>query len=48
MPREPGAILDYKDPFPRMEIDATDGNRLALPDYFAGGWGVLLVYRGHW
>lgn len=48
MAREKENVLDYGDSFPRLQIDTTSGDKLALPDYFSGGWGILLAYRGHW
>jgi peroxiredoxin len=41
-------LLHPGDPFPRLTITTTDGQVLALPDAFAGGFGVVLFYRGAW
>jgi hypothetical protein len=42
------SILDSGDPFPVLGADSVAHGRIDLPDYFAGHWGVLLVYRAHW
>jgi peroxiredoxin len=41
-------LLNPGDPFPRLTIDTTDGQALALPDAFAGAFAVVLFYRGAW
>ena len=40
--------LDAGDAFPSMSLATPDGAGVTLPDHFAGGWGVILIYRGHW
>ncbi len=40
--------LDTDDPFPALSVDTLDHGTIALPEHFAGDWGVLLVYRAHW
>ena len=29
-------------------VENEGDERVSLPDVLAGGWGVLLLYRGHW
>ncbi|HEY6787231.1 MAG TPA: peroxiredoxin family protein [Trebonia sp.] len=41
-------LLNPGDPFPRLTISTTDGQALAIPDAFAGDFGVVLFYRGAW
>jgi peroxiredoxin len=41
-------LLNPGDQFPRLTITTTDDQALALPDAFAGGFGVVLFYRGSW
>src|SRR5579863_9219111 len=41
-------LLHPGDPFPRLTIDTTDGQALAIPDAFAGDFAVVLFYRGSW
>jgi peroxiredoxin len=41
-------LLNPGDPFPRLTISTTDGQALAIPDEFAGDFGVVLFYRGAW
>ena len=39
----------YGDDFSKnMEIAKVGGGTISLPGEFAGGWGVVLLYRGHW
>lgn len=40
--------LDAGDAFPAMGFTLAGGASLHLPDEWAGAWGVLLAYRGHW
>ncbi|MFL5578405.1 MAG: hypothetical protein ACJ79S_20825 [Gemmatimonadaceae bacterium] len=47
MPQANGRRLDAGDPFPPMELATVGGGAIALPDAFGAGWGVLLLYRGH-
>jgi peroxiredoxin len=41
-------VLNPGDPFPRLTIHTTDEELLAIPDAFAGGFAVVLFYRGSW
>jgi peroxiredoxin len=41
-------VLNPGDPFPRLTIRAADEELLAIPDAFAGGFAVVLFYRGSW
>jgi len=35
-------------PFPSLEVPATGGGTISLPDNLAGSYGVVLIYRGSW
>jgi len=35
-------------PFPSLEVPATGGGTISLPDNLAGAYGVVLIYRGSW
>jgi len=48
MARAGTSILDSGEPLPALSIDTVAHGRLALPDAFGNGWGVLLLYRAHW
>lgn len=41
------SLLSPGDPFPTLSLTTADGE-VTVPDHFAGGFGVLLVYRGAW
>lgn len=41
-------LLDSGDAFPHLYIHTVDGADLDLPGALAGGFGVVLVYRGAW
>ncbi len=41
-------LLHPGDTFPRLTIDTTDGQALAIPDSLAGDFAVVLFYRGAW
>ena len=41
-------LLNPGDPFPRLTISTSDGQTVAIPDAFAGSFGVVLFYRGAW
>jgi peroxiredoxin len=36
------------DPFPTLSLHTPGGGTVVLPDAFAGGFGVVLFYRGSW
>ena len=42
-----GRRLDAGDAFPPMEVAIVGAGTIVLPDTFGAGWGVLLLYRGH-
>ena len=48
MPRMTDKMLDSGDAFPDIEIAKVGGGKISLPGEFSGGWGVVLLYRGHW
>ena len=41
-------LLNNGDAFPKLTVPAVGGGEIALPDVFAGAWGVVIVYRGAW
>jgi peroxiredoxin len=41
-------VLHNGDSFPSISLPAVGGGRLSLPDDLAGGFGVVLFYRGWW
>ena len=43
-----GSGLDTNDLFPALELQLISGERIHLPEYTGQGYGVILVYRGHW
>jgi peroxiredoxin len=42
------ALLNAGDPFPALSLKLPGGESLALPGALAGGFGVVLFYRGSW
>ena len=40
--------LHNGDSFPSLSLPAVGGGHLSLPGDLAGGYGVVLFYRGHW
>jgi hypothetical protein len=40
--------LDTNDMFPQIELQLISGERVKLPEGFGPGYGVVLIYRGHW
>lgn len=49
MPRSTERLLDVGERFPEMELHTVGGAESArLPQFAEGGWGILLIYRGHW
>lgn len=41
-------VLHPGEKFPQLSMSLTDGTTLTVPDAFAGGFGVVLFYRGSW
>ena len=41
-------VLHNGDSFPSISLHAVGGGSLSLPADLAGGFGVVLFYRGHW
>ena len=41
-------LLNPGDHFPALSFNLTDGDTIDLPDALAGGYGVVLFYRGSW
>ncbi|WP_419945797.1 hypothetical protein [Candidatus Poriferisodalis sp.] len=40
--------LDSGGLFPELTLSDLDDEQVTIPDVFGAGWGVVLVYRGHW
>ncbi len=40
--------LDTGDTFPVLTLTDLDDNDVTIPEVFGDGWGVVLMYRGHW
>ncbi len=40
--------LDNGQKFPSLQLPLVGGGKVSLPDDLAGGFGVVLVYRGSW
>ncbi|MEN0063765.1 MAG: hypothetical protein AAGA48_16555 [Myxococcota bacterium] len=43
-----GTPLDTGDALPKWGFDTLAHGRIEVPEWFAGHYGVLLIYRGHW
>ena len=41
-------LLHPGDKFPQLSVTVSGGESITLPDVFAGGFGVVLFYRGSW
>jgi peroxiredoxin len=41
-------LLNPGDSFPRLTVSTPGGGTVTVPDTFAGGFGVVLLYRGSW
>lgn len=48
MPRMTTQMLDSGDAFPGITVSKVGGGTISLPGDLGGGWGVVLLYRGHW
>jgi hypothetical protein len=48
MARAGTRILDAGESLPTLTMQTVAHGQLTLPDAFADGWGVLLLYRAHW
>ncbi|MEV0314204.1 peroxiredoxin family protein [Nonomuraea fuscirosea] len=44
----PASLLHPGDAFPALTLSLPGGDELRLPDALAGGFGVVLFYRGSW
>ncbi len=40
--------LDSGDTFPDLTLRDLDDNDVTIPEVFGDGWGIVLMYRGHW
>jgi len=41
-------VLDTNDVFPQLTLQLISGESLSLPEGTGTGYGVVLLYRGHW
>jgi len=48
MVRTGSAFLDTNDMFPQLELQLVSGEKLKLPEGIEEGYGVIIIYRGHW
>lgn len=48
MARQEGVLLDSGDLFPEMAFETVAHGRVPIDENFARGYGVVLLYRGHW
>jgi hypothetical protein len=48
MARTGSVYFDTNDMFPRLELRLVSGETLELPEGIGEGYGVVLIYRGHW
>ena len=48
MARTGSAFLDTNDLFPPLELQLLSGEKLKLPEGTGKGYGLVLIYRGHW
>ena len=48
MARAGTTMLDSGDALPALTMETVAHGRIAVPDCFGDGWGVLLLYRAHW
>ena len=48
MARAGSNILDSGQRLPTLGVATIAHGSITLPDWFAGRWGVVLVYRAHW
>lgn len=42
------SLLQPGDPFPDLSFPVPGGDKVTVPEVFAGGFGVMLFYRGSW
>ena len=40
--------MDANDKFPELELQLISGEKLKLPEGTGEGYGLVLIYRGHW
>jgi len=48
MARFNSAFLETNDLFPEMELQLVSREMLPVPQGLGDGYGVFLLYRGHW
>ena len=48
MGKEGSLVLDVNDRFPELNLQLVSGETLRLPEGKGEGYGVVLLYRGHW
>jgi len=48
MARADSALLDTGDRFPDLAFETVNHGRVHIDRHFSQGYGVVLIYRGHW
>ncbi len=48
MARAEGVLLDTGDSFPSLTFETVDHGQVHIDESFSRGYGVVLIYRGHW
>ena len=48
MARAGNRLLDSGETLPSLTMETMAHGRISVPEWFSGGWGVLLIYRAHW
>ncbi|MCF8109507.1 MAG: hypothetical protein K9J81_11025 [Desulfohalobiaceae bacterium] len=48
MAKADGPLLDTGDRFPSLTVETVAHGRVRIDEHFTRGYGVVLIYRGHW
>jgi hypothetical protein len=48
MAKEEPTFLDVNDAFPPLDVPLISGETVRLPEATGEGYGIVLLYRGHW
>ena len=48
MARAEGTLLDTGERFPNLSFQTVEHGQVQIDDNFFQGYGVVLIYRGHW
>mgnify|MGYP006275733631 FL=1 len=48
MARAKGPLLDTGDRFPSLRFETVEHGQALIDEDFYRGYGVVLIYRGHW